>query len=112
MIGRALFAMGFGMLGALALQGAVWLIMPPPPRLAQVDLVAIMQDEVRDLAGAHGAGKQIDTSGRAAVIQEALRTVSAETGHVLIARQAVLADPGMIPDFTDRIRAWIRERKK
>lgn len=104
MIRRVLFSMAFGALGAAALQGVVWQVLPQPPRLAQVDLVAIMESEISGMARGRLGGHEIDARTRAARIQDAIVAVAAESGRTLLAKQALIADPmEAVPDLTDAV---------
>lgn len=105
MIRQALFAMAFGALGAVALQGIIWLTIPQPPRFAQVDLVAIMESEIAGMARQKIGGSELDPQARAARIQSAVATVAAESGRTILARQALIAGPmDDVPDLTDEVR--------
>ncbi len=109
MIRQALFSMAFGALGAAALQGVVWLALPQPPRFAQVDLVAIMQDEIAGMTRERMDGREIDAQSRAAQIQDAVASVAAESGRTILAKQALVAGPmDEVPDLTDEV--WRRLR--
>lgn len=109
MIRQALFAMAFGALGAVALQGVIWLTMPQPPRFAQVDLVAIMETEIAGMARQKIGGTEVDPQARAARIQSAVAAVSAESGRTILARQALIAGPmAEVPDLTDEVRRRLR----
>jgi hypothetical protein len=109
MIRRALFSMTFGALGAAALQGIVWIALPQPPRFAQVDLVAIMGDEIKGLTHERLGGQKIDTQARAALIQDAIAAVALESGRTLLAKQALVAGPtDEVPDLTDEVRRKLR----
>jgi hypothetical protein len=104
MIRRALFSMAFGALGAAALQGVVWMVLPQPPRFAQVDLVAIMKDEITGMARERLGGQKIDAQVRAAQIQDAIATVAMESGRTILAKQALVAGPmDKVPDLTDEV---------
>ena len=105
MIRRALLSMGWGMLGALLLQGIVWVTVPRPPRLARVDMVAIMSEQVKRMAAQARAGTKVDIAARGAQIQNALARVAARSGRTLIASQALVAGTTAdIPDLTDQVR--------
>ncbi len=105
LIPRALFSMGFGALGALAIQGVVWLVQPKPPRFGQVDLVAIMQSEVEQMARKRVDGDPVDPAERSARIQQAVDSVAEAHGRVLLAKQALMAAPaGAVPDLTVAVR--------
>lgn len=109
MIRQALFAMAFGALGAVALQGVIWLIVPQPPRFAQVDLVAIMETEIAGMARQKIGGSEVDPQARAARIQNAVAAVAAESGRTILARQALIAGPmAEVPDLTDEVRRRLR----
>lgn len=109
MIRQALFAMAFGALGAVALQGVIWLIVPQPPRFAQVDLVAIMETEIAGMARQKIGGTEVDPQARAARIQDAVAVVAAESGRTILARQALIAGPmAEVPDLTDEVRRRLR----
>ena len=109
MIRQALFAMAFGALGAVALQGVIWLIVPQPPRFAQVDLVAIMETEIAGMARQKIGGTEVDPQARAARIQNAVAAVAAESGTTILARQALIAGPMEdVPDLTDEVRRQLR----
>ena len=109
MIRQALFAMAFGALGAVALQGVIWLIVPQPPRFAQVDLVAIMETEIAGMARQKIGGTEVDPQARAARIQDSVATVAAESGRTILARQALIAGPiDDVPDLTDEVRRRLR----
>lgn len=106
---QALFAMAFGALGAVALQGVIWLIVPQPPRFAQVDLVAIMETEIAGMARQKIGGTEVDPQARAARIQSAVAAVAAESGRTILARQALIAGPmDEVPDLTDEVRRRLR----
>lgn len=106
---QALFAMAFGALGAVALQGVIWLIVPQPPRFAQVDLVAIMETEIAGMARQKIGGTEVDPQARAAWIQSAVAAVAAESGRTILARQALIAGPmDEVPDLTDEVRRRLR----
>ena len=79
MIHQALFAMAFGALGSVALQGVIWLTVPQPPRFAQVDLVAIMETEIAGMARQRIGGTEVDPQARAARIQNAVAAIAAES---------------------------------
>lgn len=105
MIRRALFSMGWGALGALLLQGIVWVALPHPPRFAQVDLVTLMSEQVRSMAAQAQAGAQVDVASRGAQIQKALAAVASRSGRTLLASQALVAGATSdIPDLTDQVR--------
>jgi hypothetical protein len=109
MIRQALFSMAFGALGAAALQGIVWMALPQPPRFAQVDLVAIMQDEITGMARDRLDGQEIDAQARAAQIQEAVAAVADESGRTILAKQALVAGPmHEVPDLTDEVWGKLR----
>jgi hypothetical protein len=109
MIRQALFAMAFGALGAVALQGVIWLTVPQPPRFAQVDLVAIMETEIAGMARQRIGGTEVDPQSRAARIQDAVAVVAAESGRTILARQALIAGPmAEVPDLTDEVRRRLR----
>lgn len=109
MIRQALFSMLFGALGAVALQGIVWLTLPQPPRFAQVDLVAIMETEITGMARDRIGGRKIDAQARAARIQDAVAAVAAESGRTILARQALIAGPmDAVPDLTGEVRRRLR----
>ncbi|BCO29978.1 hypothetical protein TspCOW1_00810 [Thiohalobacter sp. COW1] len=109
MIRQALFAMAFGALGAIALQGVIWLTVPQPPRFAQVDLVAIMETEIAGMARQKIGGSEVDPQARAARIQSAVAAVAAESGRTILARQALIAGPmDEVPDLTDEVRRQLR----
>lgn len=109
MIRQALFAMAFGALGAVALQGVIWLTVPQPPRFAQVDLVAIMETEIAGMARQKIGGTEVDPQARAARIQSAVAAVAAESGRTILARQALIAGPmDDVPDLTDEVRRRLR----
>lgn len=109
MIRRALFSMAFGALGAAALQGIVWMALPQPPRFAQVDLVDIMEREIKGMTQGRLAGREVDAQGRVAKLQAVLAAVAAESGRILLARQALVADPLYeVPDLTDEVRRRLR----
>lgn len=109
MIRQALFAMAFGALGAIALQGVIWLTVPQPPRFAQVDLVAIMETEIAGMARQKIGGSDVDPQARAARIQSAVAAVAAESGRTILARQALIAGPmNAVPDLTDAVRRQLR----
>jgi hypothetical protein len=104
MIRRALFSMAFGALGAAALQGVVWMMLPQPPRFAQVDLVAIMQDEITGMTRERMGGRAIDAQARAALIQDAVAAVAMESGRTILSKQALVAGPmDGVPDLTDEV---------
>lgn len=101
--------MAFGALGAVALQGVIWLTAPPPPRFAQVDLVAIMEAEIAGMARQKIDGAAVDPQARAARIQNAVAAVAAESGRTILARQALIAGPmDQVPDLTDEVRRRLR----
>lgn len=109
MIRQALFAMAFGALGAIALQGVIWLTVPQSPRFAQVDLVAIMETEIAGMARQKIGGSEVDPQARAARIQSAVAAVAAESGRTILARQALIAGPmDEVPDLTDEVRRQLR----
>jgi hypothetical protein len=109
MIRQALFSMAFGALGAAALQGIVWMALPQPPRFAQVDLVAIMQDEITGMTRDRLGGQEIDAQARAELIQDAVAAVAMESGRTVLAKQALVA--GLmeeVPDLTDEVWGKLR----
>lgn len=109
MIRQALFAMAFGALGAIALQGVIWLTVPQSPRFAQVDLVAIMETEIARMARQKIGGSEVDPQTRAARMQSAVAAVAAESGRTILARQALIAGPmDEVPDLTDAVRRQLR----
>lgn len=109
MIRQALFAMAFGALGAIALQGVIWMTVPQPPRFAQVDLVAIMETEIAGMARQKIGGSEVDPQARAARIQSAVAAIAAESGRTILARQALIAGPmNAVPDLTDEVRRQLR----
>jgi hypothetical protein len=109
MIRQALFAMAFGALGAVAVQGVIWLTVPQPPRFAQVDLVAIMETEITGMARQKIGGTEVDPQARAARFQSAVAAVAAESGRTILARQALIAGPmDDVPDLTDEVRRRLR----
>jgi len=109
LIRQALFAMTFGALGAVALQGVIWLTVPQPPRFAQVDLVAIMETEIAGMARQKIGGTEVDPQARAARIQSAVAAVATESGRTILARQALIAGPmDDVPDLTDEVRRRLR----
>jgi hypothetical protein len=109
MIRRALFSMAFGALGAAALQGIVWMALPQPLRFAQVDLVAIMQDEIEGMTRDRLGGQKIDAQVRAARIQDAVAAVAMESGRTILAKQALVTGPiNEVPDLTDEVRRKLR----
>jgi hypothetical protein len=109
MIRNALFAMGFGALGAVAIQGVVWWAIPQPPRFAQVDLAAIMETEIEGMARGKIGGQQIDPQARAIRIQDAVAAVAAESGRTILARQALIAGPmDDVPDLTEEVKGKLR----
>lgn len=104
-IRQALVSMFFGALGAIAIQGVVWLVVPQPPRFAQVDLVGIMETEIAGMAKAKIEGGQIDAQARAQLIQDAVAAVATDSGRTILARQALIAGPvEHIPDLTEEVK--------
>lgn len=109
MIRRALLSMTFGALGAAALQGIVWITLPQPPRFAQVDLVAVMKDEIEGMTHERLGGQKIDAQVRAARIQDVIAAVATESGRTILAKQALVAGPmEEVPDLTDEVRRRLR----
>jgi len=105
MIRHALFSMTFGALGAAALHGIIWLALSQPPRFAQVDLVAIMEREITGMTQDRLDGREVDAQLRAMLIQDAVAAVAAESGYILLAKQALIAGPmDEVPDLTDEVR--------
>lgn len=107
MIRQALFSMFWGMLGALTVFSALQVLMPPL-RFAQIDLVAIMQEQTRALARHRTNGGAGDATQRAQRIQAAVQAVCDDRRRLVIASQALVAvpagTPSDIPDLTDAVR--------